>query len=158
MLVVSLAACGGGARSAGAAVTSAAPRMTAAATATASGSENAGRWRLTAMPTLPGGYTISVITTSEVDPDHRSKPAPIGRIDDALEVGYSSQAENAGLDVDGYWGSFNDPGAILANSASHGIDAKHIWAQPFTVRDAEDPHDTDGKLGCGLESDTTFAQ
>ncbi|MGF1427515.1 hypothetical protein [Kitasatospora sp. LaBMicrA B282] len=68
-----------------------------------------------------------------------------------MRVRYLGKDDDGDPSVIGSWGAFTDPAAIMANIATNGVDTIHhaSWAQPFTNEAARDPHDTDGKLGCG---------
>ncbi|MFF7635218.1 hypothetical protein ACFZB9_18985 [Kitasatospora sp. NPDC008050] len=40
----------------------------------------------------------------------------------------------------------------MAAAGANSVDAgrRMSWAQPFTNEDAKDPHDAEGRLGCGV--------
>ncbi|WP_051813000.1 hypothetical protein [Kitasatospora sp. MBT63] len=107
----------------------------------------AGKYKLSAPPTLPGGYTKK----SAQDAPTGSNPAT--KIEGAMSAVYQKGLGDL-VSVAGSWGTIDDPGATLAANAAA---MKMTWKTPLAEVPANDAKDPGGKMQCGVATSSAAA-
>ncbi|WP_280671645.1 MULTISPECIES: hypothetical protein [unclassified Kitasatospora] len=114
-----------------------------------------GAYKLVAPATLPGGYSASKAPV--VHAGSTSVMPPGFSTFDGNVIAPYTKGDHDFLSVSGSWGTIADPATEAAKVSATALDARATWAQPLAAFDAKDPHDSEGRLSCGVtDTDTNM--
>ncbi|MER8186322.1 hypothetical protein [Kitasatospora sp. NPDC094015] len=112
------------------------------------GSSSAGKYKLSAPESLPGGYTKKSGQDVPV-----SGSNGITKVEGSLSAMYQKSATDL-ISVGGNWGTVDDPAGVMAATAAA---MKMTWKTPLAEVDAKDTKDPGGKMQCGVATSGTTA-
>jgi len=115
------------------------------------GSDIAGKYKVSAPDSLPGGYTKK----SSSDRGAVTGTEGLATLEGSVGAVYQKTATDL-VALGGGWGTVKDPGALItavsAKITTGTGDEKLTWKKELAEVDAKDPKDPAGKLRCGVAS------
>ncbi len=114
------------------------------------GSSTAGKYKVSAPQSLPGGYTQKSAQEKPASANSTDKLNGIDSADGSMTASYTKDATDT-ISLGGSWGTISDPGAVItAMKAALSKSSSVTWSQPLASVDAKDPHDPSGQMQCGV--------
>lgn len=147
LLVGTLAGCGDGSPTS----------ETAPAVAGSSAVAAPGSLRLTAPESLPGGYRAESPAKVRTDYPAGPQPAGYGSFDGSLVAKYTADSGGT-LTIGGAWGTVTDPDAVATSAIAAMQSPRGTWTMPLADVDARDPRDPQGRLKCGVSTESLLVE
>ncbi|MFF2038834.1 hypothetical protein ACFVVX_00260 [Kitasatospora sp. NPDC058170] len=114
------------------------------------GGDKGGKYKVTAPPSLPDGYTQKSAKEQAADPS-KSETSKLGTDLHVLVASYAKGADVLdSISVIAVYGTLNDPDKIIEDSKKS--DGAATWTTPMTDFPAQDSRNSSGKLSCGVFS------